>query len=123
MASEKYYIYVLYCADNSFYCGFTNNVKRRFMYEYVSLSFLIAPFHPYFALSNQRATKLAHRIFINYITGIPLVKSCGLNLPEWPADNSGNIRDILFQNSYPVLPYESFLHVPFWNGSKNLPTG
>ena len=30
MASEKYYIYVLYCADNSFYCGFTNNVKRRF---------------------------------------------------------------------------------------------
>ncbi|WP_267201811.1 GIY-YIG nuclease family protein [Limosilactobacillus kribbianus] len=30
MASSKYYIYVLYCADDTLYCGFTNNVARRF---------------------------------------------------------------------------------------------
>ena len=29
MASENYYIYVLYCADDTLYCGFTNNVERR----------------------------------------------------------------------------------------------
>lgn len=30
MASKSYYIYVLYCADDSLYCGFTDNVARRF---------------------------------------------------------------------------------------------
>lgn len=29
-SSKAYYIYVLYCADDSLYCGFTDNVKRRF---------------------------------------------------------------------------------------------
>ena len=28
--SKDYYIYVLYCADDSLYCGFTDNVARRF---------------------------------------------------------------------------------------------
>lgn len=28
--SKPYYIYVLYCADDSLYCGFTDNVQRRF---------------------------------------------------------------------------------------------
>lgn len=28
--SKPYYIYVLYCADDTLYCGFTDNVKRRF---------------------------------------------------------------------------------------------
>ena len=28
--SKPYYIYVLYCADHSLYCGFTDNVMRRF---------------------------------------------------------------------------------------------
>lgn len=27
---KAYYIYVLYCADGSLYCGFTDNVARRF---------------------------------------------------------------------------------------------
>lgn len=27
---KKYYIYVLYCADDTLYCGFTDNVARRF---------------------------------------------------------------------------------------------
>ncbi|MBD5807309.1 GIY-YIG nuclease family protein [Limosilactobacillus walteri] len=30
MASKDYYIYILYCADDSLYCGFTDNVERRF---------------------------------------------------------------------------------------------
>lgn len=30
MASKPYYMYVLYCADHSLYCGFTDNVKHRF---------------------------------------------------------------------------------------------
>lgn len=30
MANKDYYFYVLYCADNSLYGGFTDNVKRRF---------------------------------------------------------------------------------------------
>lgn len=30
MANKHYYIYVLYCADNTLYCGFTDNVLRRF---------------------------------------------------------------------------------------------
>lgn len=31
MASKnKYYMYVLYCADDTLYCGFTTNVARRF---------------------------------------------------------------------------------------------
>lgn len=30
MASKSYYIYVLYCADNTLYCGFTDDVQRRF---------------------------------------------------------------------------------------------
>lgn len=30
MASRYYYIYVIKCADGSLYCGFTNNVMRRF---------------------------------------------------------------------------------------------
>lgn len=30
MASSKhYYMYVLYCADDTLYCGFTNNVDHR----------------------------------------------------------------------------------------------
>ena len=28
--TKYYYIYVLYCADGSLYCGFTDNVARRF---------------------------------------------------------------------------------------------
>lgn len=28
--SKPYYIYVLYCADGSLYCGFTDDVARRF---------------------------------------------------------------------------------------------
>lgn len=28
--NKPYYIYVLYCADDTLYCGFTDNVKRRF---------------------------------------------------------------------------------------------
>lgn len=28
--SKPYYIYVLYCADDTLYCGFTDNVQRRF---------------------------------------------------------------------------------------------
>ena len=27
--SKSYYIYVLYCADQTLYCGFTNDVKKR----------------------------------------------------------------------------------------------
>ncbi|WP_367341775.1 GIY-YIG nuclease family protein [Limosilactobacillus sp.] len=30
MANKNYYFYVLYCADDSLYGGFTDNVKRRF---------------------------------------------------------------------------------------------
>lgn len=30
MKAKPYYIYVLLCADNSLYCGFTDNVQRRF---------------------------------------------------------------------------------------------
>lgn len=30
MASRKYYMYVLYCADDTLYCGFTTDVARRF---------------------------------------------------------------------------------------------
>lgn len=30
MATSSYYMYVLYCADNTLYCGFTNNVAHRF---------------------------------------------------------------------------------------------
>ena len=30
MASCKYYMYVLYCADDTLYCGFTTDVARRF---------------------------------------------------------------------------------------------
>lgn len=30
MVNKYYYIYVLYCADDSLYCGFTDNVMRRF---------------------------------------------------------------------------------------------
>lgn len=30
MKAKSYYIYVLLCADNSLYCGFTDNVQRRF---------------------------------------------------------------------------------------------
>ena len=28
--SKHYYIYVLHCADESLYCGFTTNVQKRF---------------------------------------------------------------------------------------------
>lgn len=28
--ANNYYIYVLYCADDTLYCGFTNNVAHRF---------------------------------------------------------------------------------------------
>ena len=27
--SKPYYIYVLYCADQTLYCGFTDDVKKR----------------------------------------------------------------------------------------------
>lgn len=30
MKIKHYYIYVLLCADHTLYCGFTNNVQRRF---------------------------------------------------------------------------------------------
>ncbi|WP_295731986.1 GIY-YIG nuclease family protein [uncultured Limosilactobacillus sp.] len=30
MPTKPYYIYVLLCADHSLYCGFTDNVQRRF---------------------------------------------------------------------------------------------
>lgn len=30
MSAKKYYIYVLHCADDTLYCGFTDNVQRRF---------------------------------------------------------------------------------------------
>lgn len=30
MVSRKYYMYVLYCADDTLYCGFTTDVTRRF---------------------------------------------------------------------------------------------
>lgn len=30
MADNKFYMYVLYCADDSLYCGFTTDVARRF---------------------------------------------------------------------------------------------
>lgn len=30
MASRNYYMYVLYCADDTLYCGFTTDVARRF---------------------------------------------------------------------------------------------
>lgn len=30
MSDEPYYIYVLHCADDSLYCGSTDNVTRRF---------------------------------------------------------------------------------------------
>lgn len=30
MKAKPYYIYVLLCADHSLYCGFTDNVERRF---------------------------------------------------------------------------------------------
>lgn len=30
MVAKAYYMYVLLCADNSFYCGFTDDVARRF---------------------------------------------------------------------------------------------
>lgn len=30
MENKPYYMYVLYCADNSLYCGFTDNVQHRF---------------------------------------------------------------------------------------------
>ena len=30
MAKRKYYMYVLYCADDTLYCGFTTDVARRF---------------------------------------------------------------------------------------------
>ncbi|MBB1078616.1 GIY-YIG nuclease family protein [Limosilactobacillus sp. STM2_1] len=29
MVNKDYYIYILYCADDSLYCGFTDNVDRR----------------------------------------------------------------------------------------------
>lgn len=29
MATSSYYMYVLYCADDTLYCGFTNNVMHR----------------------------------------------------------------------------------------------
>lgn len=28
--SKTYYMYVLYCADHTLYCGFTDDVQRRF---------------------------------------------------------------------------------------------
>ncbi len=30
MQTKPYYIYVLLCADQTLYCGFTDNVERRF---------------------------------------------------------------------------------------------
>lgn len=30
MTTKAYYMYVIQCADNSLYCGFTDNVIRRF---------------------------------------------------------------------------------------------
>lgn len=30
MPTKLYYMYVLLCADGSFYCGFTDDVQRRF---------------------------------------------------------------------------------------------
>ncbi|MDO4903542.1 MAG: GIY-YIG nuclease family protein [Limosilactobacillus sp.] len=30
MENKPYYIYVLYCADDTLYCGFTDDVDRRF---------------------------------------------------------------------------------------------
>lgn len=30
MKANNYYMYVLLCADKSLYCGFTNDVRRRF---------------------------------------------------------------------------------------------
>ncbi|WP_251546920.1 GIY-YIG nuclease family protein [Limosilactobacillus caecicola] len=30
MSNKPYYMYVLLCADDSLYCGFTDNVARRF---------------------------------------------------------------------------------------------
>lgn len=30
MKAKNYYMYVLLCADKTLYCGFTNDVRRRF---------------------------------------------------------------------------------------------
>lgn len=93
MANKSYYIYVLYCADDSLYCGFTDNVARRFKthQEYKGAKYTrVKKRHPLRLLySEQFSTKhdaLSAEYHFKHQTRRQkelYLREHGINLAEW----------------------------------------